>query len=114
VSERQEVTVDGLRYVLADGQWFAHPEGSSWRIPQDDDKSRMLQRIAALETRAEASVTEVAEAMARGVGGIYKAGERVVVWVDETCRTKDKIRRGEGSSLAEAVAALTGGASDGE
>lgn len=47
---REEVTVDGLRYVRTDGQWFAHPEGASWRIPQDDDKSRMLDRIRSLES----------------------------------------------------------------
>jgi len=48
VSERQEVTVDGLRYVCTDGEWFAHPEGASWRITQDNDKSRLLNRIVAL------------------------------------------------------------------
>lgn len=54
-SEREatKVNVSGLQYTKIGGEWFARPSGSSWRVPQDYDKSLMLDRIVELEERVK-------------------------------------------------------------
>ncbi len=44
--------------------------------------------------------------MAQGIGGVYRRGDVVVVWVDQYCKPSKPILRGEGRTLDDAIMAL--------